>query len=121
MIRNLPLILLVCTITSLTSTTLLAQQSQASSAQHLVIIETRSFSIEEVQLVQEKLNQEGPFTIQEKCPQLGLLAIAVPVSASLRINTIEEIAISSVALTLNNNADVNRTRNAKSVATCSDQ
>lgn len=121
MIKNLPLILLLCTFISLKGTKLIAQHSQEPSAHHLIVIETRSFSIEDVQMIQEKLNLDGPFIIQEKCPQLGLLAIAAPVSLSLRINTIEEIAINSISTALNNGAVVNRDLSVQSVATCSNQ
>lgn len=121
MIKNLPLILLVCITSIFTTTNLLAQQTQLPAAQHQVVIETRAFTAEEVQQIQEKLNLEGPFHIEANCPQLGLLVIAVPVSASFRVNTIEEIAISTISSTINSNASVDRNRTAQSVASCSNE
>lgn len=121
MIKNLLLPFLLCACSLLNDSKLFAQQPQLPSAKHTVIVETRNFTLAEVQLIQEKLSVEGPLHIQEKCPAQGLLVVAVPVTASFRINTIEEIAISAVTSALNYSATIDRNRTTQNVANCSNQ
>lgn len=96
----------------------LAAQSSEIVSNYEVIIKTRSFSAIEHSEIQNKLTEEGPFTVFATCGEQGLLAIRIPVAASIRKNTIEETIINTTVTVLHSDATVAQNRTLENVVDC---
>jgi len=101
------------------SSNLLGQQSTEIEAYHVVILKSRSFNETELADLQTRLSNDGPFTIHETCRELGLMVIRIPVAASLRVYTIEEIIVAATHEILNHDASVIQNKTPLDVANCS--
>jgi hypothetical protein len=98
---------------------LLGQQSTEIESYHQVILKSRPFDAIELADLQTRLSNDGPFTIHENCKELGLLVIRIPVAASLRVHTIEEIVVAATHEILNHEASVIQNKTPLEVANCS--
>jgi len=117
--RTLLSIFSIILFIQLVPSNLSAQQSEGIDSYHQVILESRTYSTVELTNLQTRLSNDGPFTIHETCKEMGLLVIRIPVSASLRVHTIEEILVAATNETLNHEVNVVQNKTAQEVAVCS--